>query len=112
MNRPQRHHKLDRLQQLLDGDAEALAQMVRVFRENTPQIVSELNEHFDKGDNTQLSRAAHKLKSSIDLFQIDELSASVREIETLSRNRDSMEYISPLIQRLNKVIEEVLEDLE
>ncbi|MBE0641959.1 MAG: Hpt domain-containing protein [Bacteroidales bacterium] len=86
--------------------------MVRVFNENTPHIVSELNQHFNSGDHNQLSRAAHKLKSSIDLFEIDELSASVREIETLSRNGESMDSISPLIQRLNKVIEEVLEDLE
>lgn len=111
MSKPARHHKLDNLRNLVDGSEEAVNQMVNVFRESTPEIVDELNTQFKEGNWDQYAKTAHKLKSSIDLFQIEELAKSVRELEELAKAEAGADKIKPLHDRLNQVIEEVLDDM-
>ncbi|HRY99640.1 MAG TPA: Hpt domain-containing protein [Bacteroidales bacterium] len=107
-----RHHDLHKLSLMLDGDGGALAQMIRVFCESTPEIVEALNTAFREGDHDMLGRMAHKLKSSVDLFGIAELGASVRQIEQWSRLGEPMAGIAPLLSRLNGVVAEVMQDLQ
>lgn len=112
MSKQARHHNLDSLSQMLDNDSAALERMIAVFCESTPEIVEVLNENFREEDMEQLSRTAHKLKSSIDLFQIKELSTLVRQLEDIAHSGGTIARIEPLVTRLNQVIREVIEDLE
>jgi HPt (histidine-containing phosphotransfer) domain-containing protein len=108
--RPQ--YNLNHLRDLLDGDEEALRNMIRVFASSSPDILAELNRHFQTENWESLANTAHKLKSSIDLFDISELRASIREIESLAKAGSGSAAVQPLIDRLNVVMQLVFDDLE
>lgn len=105
------HYKLDNLRHLVDNNEEAIRHMIAIFCESTPQIVKELNLYFDERNWDMFGKTAHKLKSSLDLFEITELSTSIRELEKLAKEAGPEEDTRIILSRLNTVIGEVLEDL-
>lgn len=108
---PVTYYDLDQLRALMDNDGEALRHMMVVFTESSPLILSELNLHFEAADWISLANAAHKLKSSIDLFNINELRPAIREIESLAKAEAGKAALQPLIDRLNVVMNAVFEDM-
>jgi len=106
-----RHHDLSQLLALLDHDQEALRRLVEVFLSATPETVSAVVDSYENDDMEGLARAAHKLKASVDLFKIPELSLNVRRIEELAPGGKENPEISRLVHRLKDVASEVLEDL-
>jgi CheY-like chemotaxis protein len=51
-----------------DGDEELMAELVSIFRDNTPQILRAVGEAVKKGDAPALATQAHKLLSSLGVF--------------------------------------------
>lgn len=109
---PVTYYDLDQLRGLMDNDEAALRHMMGVFTESSPEILAEMNRHFEAADWASLANAAHKLKSSIDLFNINELRPSIREIESLAKAEAGTAALQPLIDRLNVVMNAVFEDMK
>jgi PAS domain S-box-containing protein len=51
-----------------DGDEELMAELVSIFRDNTPQILRAVGEAVTKGDAPAVATQAHKLLSSLGVF--------------------------------------------
>lgn len=112
MTQPGTYYDLDQLRGLVDGNEEALRHMMVVFTESSPEILVEMNRHFENADWPSLANAAHKLKSSIDLFNISELRPSIREIESLAKAEAGKTALQGLLERLNVVMKTVFEDMK
>jgi PAS domain S-box-containing protein len=72
----------------VDGDAELLAEVVRIFREEARRTMTEIDRAIRDGEATSLDRAAHRLKGSLATFGARTAAALARQLETMGRSGD------------------------
>jgi len=102
---------LTNLDEMLGGDRQAMLQMVKIFLQATPESLTELNNCFEKNDLEGISKLAHKLKSSIDIFSIVDIKNDIRRMENLARENVSTEEIPDLMEKINKILNEAIEQV-
>jgi HPt (histidine-containing phosphotransfer) domain-containing protein len=107
---------LTNLNEMLGGDQKAIFQMVKIFLQATPESMSELNKCFQKEDYEGVSKLAHKLKSSVDIFCVNEIKQDIRRLENITRDNVNLDEVPELVQKidtvLNLAIEQVKEEKE
>ena len=102
---------LTNLDEMLGGDRQAMLQMVKIFLQATPESLTELNNCFSKNDLDGVSKLAHKLKSSIDIFAISEIKNDIRRLENLAREQVNVEEIPALMEKVNSILNEAIEQV-
>jgi HPt (histidine-containing phosphotransfer) domain-containing protein len=102
---------LTNLDEMLGGDRQAMLQMVKIFLQATPESLTELNNCFNKNDLDGVSKLAHKLKSSIDIFTISEIKNDIRRLENLARESVNVEEIPALMEKINRILNEAIEQV-
>ena len=102
---------LANLDEMLGGDRQAMLQMVKIFLQATPESLTELNNCFNKSDLDGVSKLAHKLKSSIDIFSIEEIKNDIRRMENLARENINTDEIPALMGNINSILNEAIEQV-
>lgn len=103
---------LSNLNEMLGGDKKAILQMVKIFLQATPESLSELNKCYNKEDMQGVSKLAHKLKSSVDIFSINEIKQDIRRLENNTRDSINLDEVPELVEKINKVLDEVIKQVE
>jgi CheY-like chemotaxis protein len=73
---------------LFDGDREFLAEVVNLFLETCPQLLSDIEAALSQRDSGALSRAAHALKGSIANFGAKGVVEQARRLEIMGKQGD------------------------
>ena len=102
---------LTNLNEMLGGDQKAIFQMVKIFLQATPESLSELNKCYQKNDLDGVSRLAHKLKSSVDIFCINDIKQDIRRLENNARDNINIDEVPTLVEKLNSVLNETIEQV-
>ncbi|MCD4788969.1 MAG: Hpt domain-containing protein [Bacteroidales bacterium] len=102
---------LTNLNEMLGGDKKAIYQMVKIFLQATPESLNELNKCYQKNDLNGVSKLAHKLKSSIDIFSINDLKLDIRRLETNTRDNINNDEVPGLVDKVNSVINNTIEQV-
>jgi len=69
-------------------DEELLAQIIDIYIEETPALITQLGEFLDKGDADRAFRAAHTIKGSSANLSAGAVGTAAREIELAARAGD------------------------
>ncbi len=101
-------YNLDKIKTFIGDDKTVLLELVDIFLSHTPEMVEKLNEGIKKEDYDQVSFYAHKLKSSIDNFSVNELVEDIRILEHSAKKRSSIEELPVLVSKISSIIEEVI----
>ena len=104
-------YSLDLLRDMMSNDEEEVDKMIRIFLDTAPEILSKLNEGLANNDMQQVYLYSHKLKSSIDIFHITELTDLIRELEKNSKDKINIENIPTQIEKVNEIINDVLKGI-
>jgi HPt (histidine-containing phosphotransfer) domain-containing protein len=86
------------------GNLELLQDLIRVFRENSSNLVAEIQDALSKNEAGRVSRAAHTLKGMVSFFGADQVTAHTVALEAMSRAGD-MRSARPLFADLVGTIE-------
>ena len=62
--------------------------MIQVFLEETPAQIKQMKELLEQNDFYRVGRLAHKMKPTIDMFDMVDLKTIIRELESESKNED------------------------
>lgn len=104
------------LKGFLDGDLEQIKDLVETFIESTPDIFLEMKSSVDSENWEQLSKDAHKLKSSVKLFELDEIVEEVIFVEKNAVQLNDKELLRNkyklIFDKTNIIINKLKEDLE
>jgi HPt (histidine-containing phosphotransfer) domain-containing protein len=102
------------LDHLIDavGDGEDLIRMLTIFVESTPKILRELNKSYIDYDFNGIADSAHKLKATVDMLRIEELTEVVREMDKLSAVRFNQHKLPQLVSKTNQVMDQVLKEIQ
>jgi len=80
---------LDQTLELLDGDEDALKQLVELFFADLPKNLQMLKTAASAGDCTQLAATAHTLKGSTGIFNAAQATAAAERVEVAARGGDA-----------------------
>ncbi len=108
-------YNLSQVKLFLGEDKQQLGNMINIFLNETPLMLKALNDHLDKRNYEEVKFYAHKLKSSIDLFQINGLQNDIRVLEKLAVDQDDLpaigRYVKGITGTLNVVMKEIVKEV-
>lgn len=85
------------LDEMSSGDENFKKEMIHLFLEKIPNQVAELDEAFKNDDHDTVKKLAHNMKSSLDIFMLEDLSKCVSIIEEeASMNQFSTEILDKI----------------
>jgi len=106
-----RLYDLSMVKSVSGGDDEFIKKMVALFIETVPQNVGELNKALKNEDWDQVSKIAHKLKSTVDSMGIVSLKTDIRTVETNAKQKESLQQLPSLIAKIETVVNECVVQL-
>ncbi|WP_298904816.1 Hpt domain-containing protein [uncultured Psychroserpens sp.] len=66
----EQHYKLDRVRELADNDADFIKSLAEAFLDEVPEDAERLKKAVSEQDFFNTYQAAHKMKPTIDLFEL------------------------------------------
>lgn len=103
---------LTNLNEMLGGDKKAILQMVKIFLQATPDSLNELNKCYEKNDYQGVSKLAHKLKSSVDIFAVTDIKQDIRRLETITRENVNLDEVPKLVGNINSILDKTIKQVE
>ncbi len=105
-------YNLTKIRAFIGEDEMVMDKMIGIFLENSPIMISKLEEGLEQEDYEQVNFYAHKLKSSIDNFSIIELTDDIRLIEKYAKEKSSLDKLPSLVKNLKLVLEAVIKEIK
>jgi CheY-like chemotaxis protein len=105
-------YDLTMIQSVSAGDVVFINKMIRLFIQTVPQNVQELVDATGKGNWEQVSKMAHKLKSTIDSMGIRSIHDQIRAIEMHSKNRDQLDQLPEMVNEVESVVSSCILQLQ
>ena len=94
------------LQEVSNGDVDIIRMAIRKYLETTPVYLANLQNQLRANDLRELSKAAHKLKSSLDFMGLKDLKQLALRVETSCRAEQHTDQIPLWVNAISQGIEE------
>lgn len=104
-------YDLDKLKKMSRDNPDFVKKMLLLFIDTIPRYLKEINDAYSKGDIETIKKTAHKMKPSIHNMGITSLKKELNNLECFSPESDSNEYLQLLIDKITKVLSEVVSQL-
>jgi HPt (histidine-containing phosphotransfer) domain-containing protein len=93
------HSAIEAVRQLdPDGNDRLLSRLIALYRDDSSQLLADMDNGMKVGDAEAVARAAHTLKSSSANLGATNVAAIARKIETSARNGDINELPTTMTQ--------------
>lgn len=102
---------LSYLYEISDHDREFIYEMIMTIVKNTPEMLDDIEKEGKAENWYALGRLMHKLKPSLLLLNIDNLSALIRELESNAKTPKNIEQIPNQITELRELCDLILDEL-
>ena len=93
------------------GDEAFIRKMILLFIDTVPQNVQELVEASGQKNWEQVSKMAHKLKSTIDSMGIRSIHDQIRAVEMNAKNQDGLDHLPNMIRQVESVVSVCIQQL-
>jgi HPt (histidine-containing phosphotransfer) domain-containing protein len=103
---------LDYIYTISDGDRDFIREILETFVKITPESIDAINESLEQKQWKEVARVAHKIKPSILLLGVDELTKLIKEIEQMAKNQEELDQLTTKISLLNQYSLDVLADID
>ena len=107
------YYKLDRVREMADNDEDFVAALAAAFIEEVPEDAERLRKAVPEGNFHETYQAAHKMKPTIDLFELgvlDEL-IEVQDWGKLEqRDKDINESLEIVLNAVERAVQEIKSD--
>jgi len=88
------------------GNSDFRKEMIALFIERVPNEIIQLLEAYNNNDNDEVKKLAHNMKSSIDLFMLEDLSNCLSVIEIEAK---AGQFTTETIAKINSLDSEIAE---
>lgn len=108
----EKHYKLFRVRELADGDEEFILALASAFIEEVPEDAARLKKAVEEKDYYTTYQAAHKMKPTVDLFELGVLSELI-EVQDWGKfeNKDSTN-VSDQLQLVLEAVENSTDEIK
>lgn len=108
----QRNYDLSLIRSLSGGDEDFVRRMIALFTETIPGSARQLVEASAEGRWSDVTKIAHKMKSTIDSMGIAALKTIIREIESKSKNGTDTARIHALACQVEETLSTCIAELQ
>ncbi|MGC1205289.1 MAG: Hpt domain-containing protein [Flavobacteriaceae bacterium] len=109
----EQHYKLHRVRELADNDEDFIATLAEAFLEEVPVDADRLKKAVAEKDYQEAYQAAHKMKPTIDLFEIGVLETLI-EVQDWGKftqtNVDVTDQLYIVINAVDNAVAEIKSD--
>lgn len=99
-NQASNQYHLTKLYSFIGEEPGPVKEMVVIFLQSSTELLQDISTGLTLQDFEKISKAAHKLKPSLDIFGIDDMYDTIREIELNARNKTNPDLIKQRIDQL------------
>jgi len=107
----QKLYDLAMIQSVSGGDEAFIRKMIQLFIQTVPQNVRELVDATSQGNWEQVSKMAHKLKSTIDSMGIRSIHDQIRTVEMHAKNQEHLELLPEMVKQVESVVSACISQL-
>ncbi len=100
------------LREYLGNDTQQIKEMIELFLEKIPEDLRELSRLNHRKDYKNLRKTAHRLKSSVKLFGMQEAAGLLQKLETSDDKKMEDGRLSSLVQHVSTSMEKELNRLK
>lgn len=93
------------LQQMTGNDDVMIKEMIELFLNQLVEVRSDIKLLVECKNWTELSRLAHKVKSSALVMGIEQMAKDMKELELLAKESKDIEKYPDYVERLNSAID-------
>ena len=105
-------YNLKQIKLFLGNDRQQLDNIITIFLSETPLMLTDLNNNLNEKNFDEVKFYAHKLKSSIDLFQINGVQDDIRTLEQLASEQKDIPAIEKYVNAITSMLEEMLVEIK
>ncbi len=106
---------LSYLKEITGGDAEIMKEFVQMFFDQLPEFRDGLTNHLTDRKYKELGELAHKAKSSVMTFGMNELGYRLKELQLKTQKLEDIEsypeYVSEFLDEIAQAEKELLDDM-
>lgn len=106
------NYNLEELKTLGNGDTAFIISMLDIFIKNAASGMKAIGEGLEERNWLKVSNKAHKISPSFSHMGLKNMANSLKEIERIAIEKDKLENLPPMINKLSKNTKEILEKLE
>jgi two-component system, sensor histidine kinase and response regulator len=101
--------QIDRVSLLerMEGDQELLTEIIHLFQEDAPKLLTAMREALQRADMAVLERSAHSLKGAVSNLSAKATAAAASRLEKDARNKDAESAKGSLVD-LERAVEHLL----
>jgi two-component system, sensor histidine kinase and response regulator len=94
------HQQIDRasLLERVEGDQELLNEIIHLFQENAPRLLTALRNALQNGDMAALERCAHSLKGAASNLSANAAAAAALQLETDAKDNNAESAMENIVQ--------------
>lgn len=107
----EQHYKLDRVKELAGGDDDFVKALAEAFLEEVPEDAQRLKAAVAEKDFFTTYQAAHKMKPTIDLFELGVLQDLI-EVQDWGKFEKSDEDVSDKLQLVLSAVEQAVAEIK
>ncbi len=109
-------YKLEKLSQYFAGDKNQIKEMIALFLDTIPPDIDTLGKLSKQEEWNELLEITHRIKPSLDIFEMKELLVEINRIEYIAREKNLEgnlnSYILILSEKFNKIKTSLNDDLQ
>ena len=105
------NYKLDKVREFASGDEDFVAAIAAAFLDEVPEAITQINEGISNKNFSQVYQNAHKIKPTIQMFDIAILE-DVIVLQDWGKFEKGNDDVSTEKERLNAVINAVVSELK
>ena len=103
---------LSYLENMTDGDAGLISEMIEIFSTQVREFSGLMKKHLDSGNWQELSKLAHKAKSSVAIMGMRGLAEKLKELEILAQDENEVQSFPRYIENYILTSEEAVSELQ
>lgn len=104
-------YNLSRLREMICDDNE-IRELNKLFIKTASTTVTAMNTAYAKKDYVKLSELAHKLKSCVKLWDINQIADDIASLEKSGKTLANLDQFPIWLDKVNNVINQVVTQLE
>lgn len=105
-------YNLSYLAEVLGNDTEVMTDLIKIFVDNTPNDLHDLNLAFQAEDLERFAALAHKMKSSLATLRIDSLKEIMLSIDKPYKATEIKNELPAIVEKINSTLEVVFKQLK
>lgn len=102
-------YDLSQLKNVAQGNQQFVDKMIRIFLQQAPISVQEINKAFGAHDFNKIMQVAHKIKPMIDMMGITSLKKEVKLLAKESYQDKDLKELEILVSHFTNMVNQVIE---